>query len=123
MEECLSAIASVPIGRVGLTSSALPSIIPVNFRLIGDSVYFGVMSNTILAEATQGTVVAFQADCYDAEQQTGWTVLAVGPASWVTEPSEGARVREVLPTPWTLGHIPDEIVRVDLARLSGHTIA
>lgn len=122
-DECLTAIASVSVGRIGLTSSALPLIIPVNFKLIGESVYFGAMSNSVLAKATHRTVVAFQADSYDREQKTGWTVMAVGPASRVVEPSERARAGYVLADPWARGHAPEEIVRVDLARVSGQTVA
>lgn len=122
-EECLTALASVPVGRVAISSAALPSIVPVNFKLIGDSVYFGAMSGSLIAAATQSAVVAFQADSYDPVLKSGWTVMGVGNAVWVIEESEFESVKDELPEPWALGHVPDEIVRIDLIRLTGHKVA
>lgn len=121
-EECLSLIASVPIGRVGLSSSALPWITPVNFALIENSVYFGALSKSMLAAATERSIVAFQADSYDVVRKTGWTVVGVGPASWITESTEIEVLRDTLPMPWAIGHAAEHIVKIDLSNVSGQRV-
>ena len=65
-DECLRLLATVPIGRVGICSGALPAILPVNFELYGRSIVFRTGRGTKLDAAVRSAVVAFQADQYDA---------------------------------------------------------
>jgi uncharacterized protein len=112
-------MASVPIGRVAISHQALPSIIPVNFVMVDRCVYFAAMSSSILAAATKQAVVAFQTDAYDTDRQSGWTVVGIGPVSWLGEAGE---LRNQLPIPWATGHRPDHCVKVELVHVSGHEI-
>lgn len=122
-EECLERMASAHIGRIAISHSALPSIIPVNFALIDRFVYFGAMSRSILAAATERSVVAFQTDSYDIDTRSGWTVVGVGSASWVIEDREIDAVRSHVPVPWTIGHLPEHLIKVELDSVSGHAVA
>ncbi len=123
-QECLGLLARVPIGRVALTLNALPVIFPVNYTLTGDSVIFGAMAGSSLSNATDGAVTAFQADSYDPNNRSGWTVMAVGQALHVRDAETLGRLEleGALPEPWAIGQSADHYFRIDLSGVSGHRI-
>jgi nitroimidazol reductase NimA-like FMN-containing flavoprotein (pyridoxamine 5'-phosphate oxidase superfamily) len=53
-DECIRALARVRVGRVGITSKALPHIVPVNFIVFNEALYFRTESGTKLDAATAG---------------------------------------------------------------------
>jgi nitroimidazol reductase NimA-like FMN-containing flavoprotein (pyridoxamine 5'-phosphate oxidase superfamily) len=79
-EECLRLLGEAHLGRVGLTSGALPIILPVNYRLVGDEVLFRSGLGTKLDAATRNTVVAFEVDHFDTFPHAGWSVVVTGVA-------------------------------------------
>jgi nitroimidazol reductase NimA-like FMN-containing flavoprotein (pyridoxamine 5'-phosphate oxidase superfamily) len=87
-DECLKLLSTARLGRVGITSGALPVILPVNFRLLGDTIVFRTGRGTKLDAATRGAVVAFEADTMDPLDHTGWSVMVTGVAHQVTDPDE-----------------------------------
>ncbi|WP_329297589.1 pyridoxamine 5'-phosphate oxidase family protein [Streptomyces sp. NBC_00659] len=100
-QECLRLLAKVPVGRVVYTRQALPAVLPVNFRLdTDDSVLLRTSSDSELVRAIDGVVVAFEADEFDAETRSGWSVVVTGRATVVTDPAEHERLSEVGPTSW-----------------------
>jgi uncharacterized protein len=70
-DACLELLFHAPIGRVGITYRALPSIHLVNLTVSDESVNFPAAHHSEFAEATREAVVAFQADAYNHHQQTG----------------------------------------------------
>ncbi|WP_328456950.1 pyridoxamine 5'-phosphate oxidase family protein [Streptomyces sp. NBC_00386] len=101
-QECLRLLAKVPVGRVVYTRQALPAVLPVNFRLDTDSsVLLRTSSDSELIRAIEGAVVAFEADAFDAETRSGWSVVVTGRATVVTDPAEHERLSQVGPTSWT----------------------
>lgn len=121
-DECLQLLGQVPIGRIALSINALPAIYPVNFELLGESVFFGAMAGSRLALAINGNIVAFQADSYDLDQHCGWTVMGVGHSKRVDVADDLQRLVSGVPEPWVLGHTAAQLVEVKLASLSGHAI-
>ena len=117
--ECVALLATVPVGRVGVSIGALPVILPVNFALMDGTVLFRTVPGTKLDAATHGTVVAFEADGYAPDGTTGWSVLVIGRASEIRDPAELARARAIPLTPWAVGDRAEHFVRVELARVSG----
>ncbi len=91
-DECLRLLATKSIGRIGLTVGALPTVLPVNYRLIGDRIYFRTGNTQRLRAATTCAVVAFEVDYVDEEHHNGWTVVVTG----VTEPIEHRDIAERL---------------------------
>jgi hypothetical protein len=120
-DECLRLLGTVPIGRVAISSGALPAVFPVNFELFGRSIVFRTGQGTKLDAAVRSAVIAFEADQFDALYHTGWSVLAVGPARDVTENLDliagDARVR-----PWAGGE-RRHYVTVEAELLSGRRIS
>jgi nitroimidazol reductase NimA-like FMN-containing flavoprotein (pyridoxamine 5'-phosphate oxidase superfamily) len=62
--ECLRLMATVPVGRIGVSIGALPAILPVNLALVGASIVIRTVPGTKLDAATRRPVVAFEVDSY-----------------------------------------------------------
>ena len=114
--ECLSLLASVPIGRVVFTQRALPAILPMSFLLDCGHVVLRTGEGTVLLAARTRSVMAFEADAYDAAGGSGWSVTVTGRAIEVTDGVELDRLRELPLAPYARGSrdhyvlIPVELV-------------
>jgi uncharacterized protein len=75
---CLELLASRSLGRIALSHRALPTVVPVSYRLLGDRVAFSVPAESRILVAGQRPVVAFQVDDIDPGTFTGWSVVVVG---------------------------------------------
>ncbi|RIQ21279.1 pyridoxamine 5'-phosphate oxidase family protein [Jiangella rhizosphaerae] len=115
--DCFALLRTVPIGRIVFTEAALPAIQPVNFVLDGDDVIIRTGWGSKLAAATRSAVVAFEADQYDEDALTGWSVVLVGRAEAVGAEAERARLSTLGLTPWALGDRPHYIrIRPEIVR-------
>jgi nitroimidazol reductase NimA-like FMN-containing flavoprotein (pyridoxamine 5'-phosphate oxidase superfamily) len=76
------------LGRVGITVDALPVILPVNFRLLGERIVFRTAPGTKLDAATRNAIVAFEVDDIEPASHSGWSVVVVGTAREVTDPDD-----------------------------------
>jgi nitroimidazol reductase NimA-like FMN-containing flavoprotein (pyridoxamine 5'-phosphate oxidase superfamily) len=119
--ECLHRLAEATFGRVGATSRALPVILPVNYRLIGEEVVFRTSPGTKLALASAGTIVAFEIDGIDAVEHHGWSVLAIGRARVVTDPAELDRLATAGVPRWVEGD-HERFIAVATTQLTGREI-
>jgi nitroimidazol reductase NimA-like FMN-containing flavoprotein (pyridoxamine 5'-phosphate oxidase superfamily) len=106
---CYALLKTVPIGRIVFTEGALPAIQPVNFALDRDAVIIRTRMGSKLAAATRSAVVAFEADEYDADTLTGWSVVLIGRADAVGDEGERHRLAGLGLTPWALGERPHYI--------------
>lgn len=119
--ECRTLLADAGVGRLAHTSGALPAISPVRFAVRDGSLVIPAAAGSPVAAAGRGTVVAVQADCFDAATGSGWSVTAVGTARLVHDPDELARLARAAPEPWAPGPAL-AYVAVDLGVLSGHRV-
>ena len=117
-DECLTLMASVPVGRIIYTRRALPAVELVNFTLDHGDIVIRTDSSGKLAAATRGAVVAFEADQLDLAGQTGWSVTAIGPSSEVTDPGELARLETIGLRSWAPG-TRDYFIRISPVMLNG----
>lgn len=109
-DECLRLLAQAHLGRVGLTSGALPLILPVNFRLVDDEVLFRSSTGTKLDVATRNTVVSFEVDDFDPLSHSGWSVVVTGRARQLDPEEAAAQERRAPIARWAPG-------------ADGHTVA
>jgi hypothetical protein len=107
--ECLALLATTSIGRVGLSWRALPMILPVHYQLRDHTVVVRTMRGSTLDRASDGTVVAFEAEGPAGAVDPTWSVAAAGLASH----------HEPCP-PLDHGHVVQ--VEVDLRQLSGREV-
>ena len=77
--ECLHLLRTGGVGRVAWQDDAEgPTVLPVNYRVIGDSVVFRTSAASTLARLAKPTRVAFQVDEIDHATAVGWSVLVRG---------------------------------------------
>ena len=77
------------------------------------------MEGTKFHAATAGRVLAFEADGYDADGGSGWSVLVQGVSRVVTEPTELHRAQQLTVEPWGVDRAADRIVRITPTLVSG----
>jgi len=87
-DECLRLLSTATLGRVGVTTGALPTVLPVNFLLDGERILIRTGEGTKLRAATDNAVVAFESDDFDPLYHSGWSVVVTGVAREVTDPGE-----------------------------------
>ena len=120
-DECLTLMASVPVGRIIYTRRALPAVELVNFALDQGDIVIRTDRGGKLAAATRAAVVAFEADQLDPAGQSGWSVTAIGPSSEVTDPGELARLRAIGLRAWAPG-TRDHFIRISPDMLNGRRL-
>ncbi|MFJ9712749.1 pyridoxamine 5'-phosphate oxidase family protein [Streptomyces sp. NPDC101234] len=121
-EECRALLATHGVGRIAVSSSdGRPAIVPVNYEVVDDAIVFRTAPDSVAASAAE-TEVAFEVDHVDEALSQGWSVLAVGPASIVTEP-EAVRglARRAHTTPWA-GGVREMWVSIRPTSLTGRRI-
>ncbi len=119
--ECLRLLASVQIGRIFYTRQALPAVELVNFAIDAGDIVIRTAPSGKLAVATQGTVVAFEADDVDTVTHRGWSVTAVGYSHEVTDADDIARLVRTGPRPWAPGE-REHFIRVTPGILNGRRL-
>ncbi|GGP46488.1 pyridoxamine 5'-phosphate oxidase family protein [Saccharothrix coeruleofusca] len=119
-EECLRLLARTPVGRLVFTDRALPAAHPVVYALDGESVVMRLPEGSAALTA-RDTVVAFEIDDLAHDLSKGWSVLAVGHVSEVSDRCELARLDGLgLPSRgWGGG---DHYLVVELELLTGRRI-
>ncbi|MFD7835017.1 pyridoxamine 5'-phosphate oxidase family protein [Streptomyces sp. NPDC059761] len=118
-DEALQLLGTAELGRIVFTLHALPAVRPVNHVLDAGDIIVRVQDGSTLAAllATQqgaGVVVAYEADDIDPGEHLGWSVVATGYATAVTDPEEIERYVHLL-EPWAAGSASGAIrIRPDL---------
>jgi hypothetical protein len=117
-DECLTLMASVPVGRIIYTRRALPAVELVNFALNHGDIVIRTDRSGKLAAATRSAVVAFEVDQLDLAGQAGWSVTAIGPSREVTDPGDLARLETIGLRSWAPG-ARDHFIRISPVMLNG----
>src|ERR1035438_6056313 len=93
LDACLHLLASVPLGRIA-------------FWADGQDVVFRTASGSKLTAACEQHRVTFEADSYDEQTRSGWSVLVTGRATPVYEEAEIERLGVLGLDPWptAVGH-------------------
>jgi uncharacterized protein len=99
-DECLRLLAAVPVGRVGLVADGEIVVLPVNHVLDGQDAVFLTARGSKLSAAEQQNVAAFEADHFDEQTRTGWSVLITGHAEAIYEEAEIQRLSGYGLQPW-----------------------
>jgi len=98
--DSLRLLATGTIGRIGMSSGALPTVLPVNYYFDGERILVITSAGSKLDAALRNTVVAFEVDDFDSIDHTGWSVVAVGVARVVHDCDELERIRALPVTRW-----------------------
>ncbi len=120
-EQCLELLHRVELGRVAVCTAGFPAIFPVNFRLLDGSVVFRTGEGTKLNSAIWNAGVAFEADALNSVLELGWSVLIVGRAEEVIDPTEIAETVQMGLRPWAPGS-RSHVIRIKGDSISGRRI-
>ena len=116
--ESLALLGSVPLGRIGFTSKALPVIRPVSHIIDDGSIIVRSHEGAaIVTRPDDGAVVAYEADALDLVSHLRWSVVITGVARLVNDPDEAARYRGLLSS-WSDGQA-DYVIRISPELVTG----
>jgi uncharacterized protein len=118
---CLALLAGATLGRVGINSQALPAVLPVTYKLVGEDIVFSTSAGAKLCAATDHAVIAFEVDQFDALAHAGWSVLVTGIALPVTEVVLEERLRRAGVPRW-IGGDGARFVVLGTERVSGRRL-
>ena len=121
-EECLALLATAEVGRIGVSTRALPRIFPVCFAMDDDQIVISTQHGTTLDASTRDTVVAFEADGPSSHSTVGWSVQSTGIARHVTDPIDLDRLAALALPSWSLKS-PARFVTITTDQLSGRLAA
>jgi nitroimidazol reductase NimA-like FMN-containing flavoprotein (pyridoxamine 5'-phosphate oxidase superfamily) len=118
-EVCLRLLASVPVGRVGFFADGEVVVLPVNHVLDGQDPVFRTARGSKLSAAEGQSLVAFEADEYDEQTRTGWSVLVTGRAEVVYDEAEVQRLSQRGLHPWATAVERPFWIRIRATSVSG----
>jgi nitroimidazol reductase NimA-like FMN-containing flavoprotein (pyridoxamine 5'-phosphate oxidase superfamily) len=121
-DECLRLLEGDEIGRLAYNVGESPAIVPVNYRMDGDSVVFRTDAGMKL-DMGRRAPVSFEIDSFDRKHRTGWSVVVSG---WFEEVSPYdaetyKRVHQLPINPWAGGD-KDHWVRIRTSRITGRRV-
>ncbi|MCX4744788.1 pyridoxamine 5'-phosphate oxidase family protein [Kitasatospora sp. NBC_01287] len=120
-EQCRDRLGTHGVGRLALSTSGGPTVVPVNYTVLGGTVVYRTAPGTVTA-AEPGGEVAFEVDQIDEARSRGWSVVVVGTVEYVTEPEAVQRLmEESAAQPWAGGK-RDLWVRIEPTRVTGRII-
>lgn len=118
---CLRLLAQATIGRIGFTSGALPTVLPVSFHLAHGRILVCAERGSRLHAALQDAVVAFEVDDTDTRRGSGWSVSVTGLSTEVGDRAAVAAARRAPGVHWALS--ADEVVfEISTELMSGRRV-
>ena len=120
-QECRDLLASRTLGRVGLSASSLPYVVPVRYVFDGEQILMRTGRATRMASATSGAVVAFQVDDIDERVGAGWSVQVQGLARELRGPLPSVGDLDRALGSW-LGDTPAVCFSIPAAVISGERL-
>lgn len=119
-EECWSLIEATPIGRVAFVDAGAPIVLPVTHGVRGRRIVFLSPEGGKLAAARMAPAVAFEVDDWDAEERTGWSVVAQGVAE--TVPADVADLDALGVEPWLDGAARGTWIEIRVDEVTGRRL-
>lgn len=121
--ECLRLLEMTSIGRIVFTHHALPAVLPVRYVLDHDSaIVVRTSKDSHMAVKVDDAVVAFEADCFDEDARSGWSVVVIGRAELVTEPVEIRRLRALDVHFWGASPPEETYIKVACDLVAGRSL-
>jgi nitroimidazol reductase NimA-like FMN-containing flavoprotein (pyridoxamine 5'-phosphate oxidase superfamily) len=118
-DECLRLLASVPVGRVGFVADGEIVVLPVNHVVDGHDVVFRTTHGSKLAAAEGQNLAAFEADYYDGQTRSGWSVLVSGRAEVIDAEADVRRLSRRGLHPWAAAVQRPFWIRIRPASVTG----
>jgi nitroimidazol reductase NimA-like FMN-containing flavoprotein (pyridoxamine 5'-phosphate oxidase superfamily) len=110
------------IGRIGITSSGEPLILPVLFAYVEGAVVFRTAPGEKLDAVWINALAAFEIDDWDVSTRTGWSVLVRGRTETVHDESEVAQLESAGLASWVPAAQHTSWVRIRPSTITGRRI-
>jgi uncharacterized protein len=120
--ECVTLLEAAMFVRIAFIADDHPNILPVNHLVHNGAIYFKTAPGSKLGNAAAGQLIAVEADSGDPQRRIGWSVVAHGRASIVTDPAEIESLMALPFEPWALPDTREFWVRVDVQRIDGRRV-
>lgn len=102
--ECVAAVHSMTMGRACVVTEDGPFLMPVEYVVLNEQIYFRVQPGSVLATHADNRRLAIEVDEIFPDQQVGWSVLARGIAHAVADDRTAKLSRSLgSPKPWVTG--------------------
>lgn len=122
VQECEDLLRAGVAGRIAVSTPGGPHIIPVNYSVVDGAIVVRTSPYSLLGTHGRNTVLAFEVDYVDHEQQHGWSVVARGRSEVVTDTDELEHIRaEWAPRPWAAG-ARNLYLRIPWSELTGRRL-
>lgn len=106
--QCLDLLATNGRARVALSRQALPVIVPVRYRLVGDEIVIDCCTGTLAAAAAGGHIVCLETEVVDPATSIEWSVAVTGTLRRIPLRADGSSAA-VLPTTTVTGCRVDDV--------------
>lgn len=94
---CLQLLHSRHVGRIALNTEPSPLVLPVNYVLSEESIYFYTKRGTKQKAARGDHKATFQVDDYDPRLRSGWSVMVRGELEILDPGHKPTRLPKPLP--------------------------
>lgn len=122
-DRCLALLEQAEFGRLAFDDGDGPTIRPVNHRLLQETLILRTTDDSaISAAATTGQKVAFEVDDVDARTHSGWSVVATGTATPITDIDEIVAAAHPRRRPWARGD-RGQFVKVTIEKVDGRELS
>jgi nitroimidazol reductase NimA-like FMN-containing flavoprotein (pyridoxamine 5'-phosphate oxidase superfamily) len=125
--ECLQLISPGGVGRIAFTGRFGPTVLPVNYKLIDNTIVFRTTQDSPTDEDLRTGIahaeykVAFEIDDFDVSDRAGWSVLVQGAVHHVDSEAEQASLLAAGVEAWPEGD-REHFIRITPTRITGRRI-
>jgi uncharacterized protein len=102
-DACWALLRTTSVGRLAVWVDDHPDIFPINYAVDHGTVVFRSGSGTKVSAALSDSPVALEADGYDAETSTAWSVVIRGNAERIRGGQELIETVDLPLFPWQAG--------------------
>ena len=120
-------ISAGGVGRIGYTGRFGPTILPVNFTVRDQVIYFRTARHSTMEEDLRTGIahadfkVAFEIDHFDEAAHTGWSVLVQGDVHPMESDDEQAMAAAAGVESWAAGD-RNLFLRITPTKVTGHRV-
>ncbi len=118
-QECLDLLSSAIVGRIAFVEDHEPFVFPVNIGVWQGAVVFTTGGGSKLDAALTLRAVVVEADDWDVDTHMGWSVVARGLATKVTDGREIASLDRLSVRSWVRPDAPKHWVSVRITSVTG----
>jgi nitroimidazol reductase NimA-like FMN-containing flavoprotein (pyridoxamine 5'-phosphate oxidase superfamily) len=120
-DRCLALLEEAEFGRLAFTADGVPTIRPVNHRLLRQTLIIRTTYDSLLGHLN-GDKVAYEVDEIDPATHAGWSVVATGTATPISDVDEIVEAAHPRRRPWAEGD-RGQFLKITIEDISGRQLS